>query len=128
VRRLACDAEIVPVVLNGDAMALDVGRSQRFATPDQRRALAAMHRSCVFPGCTRAFTDCEIHHIDPWGDLGPTDLDRLAPLCERHHHLVHEGRTRLQLEADRSITITRPDGTIEHHPTLDRRRPPPRAA
>ena len=38
-RRLACDAHIIPVVLNGDSVPLDVGRSQRLATDDQRRAL-----------------------------------------------------------------------------------------
>ena len=38
-RRLACEADIVPVVLNGRGEALDVGRTQRLATPAQRDAL-----------------------------------------------------------------------------------------
>ena len=51
VRRLCCDANIIPAVLNGDGEPLDVGRSQRLATPAQRRAILAMHRTCGFPGC-----------------------------------------------------------------------------
>jgi hypothetical protein len=31
-RRLACDAHIIPVVLGGDGVVLDVGRSRRLAT------------------------------------------------------------------------------------------------
>jgi hypothetical protein len=47
IRRLACEAEIIPVVLNGRGEALAVGRSQRLATPAQRAALRAMHRTCI---------------------------------------------------------------------------------
>src|SRR5262249_9837856 len=34
-RRLACEAEIVPVILGGQGQALAVGRTQRLATPAQ---------------------------------------------------------------------------------------------
>ncbi len=120
VRRLACDAEIIPVVLGGDGVALDVGRSRRTATWAQRRALRAMHRTCIFPGCTVRFADCEIHHVTPWEHGGTTDLCRLAPACSVHHHLVHEGGWTLTLHPDRTATWTRPDGTVHHHgPTID---------
>jgi hypothetical protein len=112
VRRLCCDASIMPVVLNGTGDTLDVGREQRLATRAQRRALRAMYRSCAHPGCTVRFGDCEIHHVIDWDHHGPTDLANLLPLCSRHHHLVHEGRWHLTLHPDRSITITRPDGTV----------------
>ncbi|MEJ2890930.1 DUF222 domain-containing protein, partial [Actinomycetospora aeridis] len=39
VRRWACDAEIVPVVLGSKSEPLDVGRRQRTATDAIRRAL-----------------------------------------------------------------------------------------
>ena len=44
VRRLACDAQVIPIVLNGQGVVLDEGRAKRTATPEQRRALRAMHR------------------------------------------------------------------------------------
>jgi hypothetical protein len=49
VRRLCCDADLIPIVLGGDGVVLDVGRARRLATPDQRRALAAMYAWCGHP-------------------------------------------------------------------------------
>ncbi len=113
VRRMCCDAEVLPIVLNGEGRALDVGRSSRTVTAGQRQALRAMHRTCIRPECTVPFDACRIHHVD-WfePDLGPTDLANLAPLCERDHHLVHEGAWVLTLTPDRVATWIRPDGVI----------------
>jgi len=117
VRRHACDAEIIPVVLDGEGRPLDVGRSQRLATCEQRIALRAMYRTCGIDGCNTNFDRCEIHHVLEWtADQGPTDLRYLVPLCDHHHHRAHEGRWRLQLDPDtRDLTVTYPDGT--HHST-----------
>jgi hypothetical protein len=122
VRRLCCDANIVPVVLNGAGETLDVGRSSRTATRAQRQALRAMHRSCVHPDCTVTFDACRIHHIKWWTEHnGPTDLDNLVPLCAQHHHDVHEGRWTLAMTSERYVTWTRPDGTKFHQgPTIHR--------
>ncbi len=112
-RRLLCDCEVLPVVLGSRGEALDAGRSSRTVTRSQRRALRAMYRTCASPDCTVAFGVCRIHHLRWWWrDLGPTDLDNLIPLCERHHHLVHEGGWTLTMTADRVTTWTRPDGTV----------------
>jgi hypothetical protein len=94
VRRLACDAEIIPIVLGGDSKVVDVGRARRLATADQRRALRAMHMSCTAPDCQVRFGDCDIHHLKEWREGGATDLVNLIPLCSRHHHLIHEGQWR----------------------------------
>lgn len=127
-RRLCCDAEIIPTVLGGDGRILDHGRSRRTASPEQRQALRAMHRGCAHPDCNIGFDACRIHHIRWWWrDTGPTDLDNLLPLCERHHHLVHEGGWTLTMTPDRIATWTRPDGTVHHTGTTIDRKPPPRA-
>ncbi len=123
VRRLCCDAEIFPSVLGADGVVLDQGRGVRTANRDQRRALAAMHASCAFPSCDAAFDICRIHHVRFWWEhLGRTDIDNLLPLCERHHHLVHEGGWRLTMTPDRIATWLRSDG-FRHHlgQTVDRR-------
>jgi hypothetical protein len=88
-RRIACDAEILPAVLDGTCEVLDLGRAARSATPAQRRALALHYRGCAFPGCTRPPSWCSAHHVIHWSAGGPTDLDNLIPLCERHHTVVH---------------------------------------
>jgi hypothetical protein len=122
IRRLCCDAEIIPTMLDGDSEVLDEGRSKRTASRPQRRALRAMHRGCAHPDCNIGFDACRIHHIRWWWrDLGRTDLDNLLPLCERHHHLVHQGGWTLTMTPDRISTWQQPDGTTHHHgPTIDR--------
>ncbi|MDQ3738388.1 MAG: HNH endonuclease [Actinomycetota bacterium] len=125
VRRLACEATIIPICLGGDPARLDVGREARFANRAQRRALRAMYRSCGHPGCDVAFDRCDIHHVDAWEHFGPTDLANLIPLCSRHHHTVHEGGWTLILAADRTITLHRPDSTLAYQGDTTSRRPTP---
>ena len=110
VRRMACEAQIIPVVLDGRSVVLDEGRSKRLATFEQRIAIEAMQATCSHPDCTVTIDDCRIHHLDPWSSGGATDLDALAPLCEPHHHLVHEGGWSFTMTQDRTATWTRPDG------------------
>jgi hypothetical protein len=109
-RRMACDADIIPIVLNGDGVVLDQGRAKRLATLEQRIALQAMQTTCSHPDCTISIDDCRIHHLTPWKLGGRTDLADLAPLCEPHHHLVHEGGWTLTITPNRTATWTRPDG------------------
>ena len=80
-----------------------------------------MHRTCVGRGCEVPFDQCQIHHVRFWRNDGTTDIDNLAPLCSRHHHLAHEGGWTLTMTPDRYITWTRPDGTIDYQGTsIDR--------
>ncbi|MGO1975382.1 MAG: DUF222 domain-containing protein, partial [Propionibacteriaceae bacterium] len=58
VRRLACDADVIPVVLGKDSEVLDVGRTQRLVTSGIRKALVVRDRGCVFPGCDQPPTRC----------------------------------------------------------------------
>jgi hypothetical protein len=122
VRRLCCDATIAPFVIGSNGAVLDAGRTERTANRHQRRALRAMHRTCAHPECSVVFDACRIHHVVWWADhAGPTDLNNLLPLCEQHHHLVHEGHWTLELDAGRIATWKRPDGTEFHvGPTIDR--------
>jgi hypothetical protein len=110
VRHLACDADIIPIVLNGNSVVLDQGRSKRLATTQQRRAIEAMQTTCSHPDCTVTIDDCRIHHLNPWSQGGATDLCELAPVCEPHHHLIHEGGWTLTITPDRIATWTKPDG------------------
>jgi hypothetical protein len=87
VRRLACEAAIVPIVLNSAGEVLDCGRDVRVANRAQRRAMRAMYRTCGYPGCDVAFDRCDIHHVIAWLQHGSTDLDNLLPL-----RLSHESR------------------------------------
>lgn len=110
--RMLCNGTVVPILIGGDGVALNVGRGQRMANRAQRRALRAMYRSCAFHGCDVAFNRCEIHHLQPWELGGSTDLDNLLPLCSRHHHVVHDDGWSLELASDRRLTIRQRDGSV----------------
>ncbi|SDS14231.1 HNH endonuclease signature motif containing protein [Actinopolymorpha singaporensis] len=90
IRRMACDANIIPVVLGGNGEILDIGTADRFFTEPQRRALAIRDGShCHFPGCHVPERRCIAHHITAWEDFGPTDLANGVLLCKTHHTYVH---------------------------------------
>ena len=40
---------------------------------------------CVFPHCTRAARWCDLDHVIPHAQGGPTTTSNLALLCRRHH-------------------------------------------
>ena len=89
IRRLACDAEIIPAVLGSHSEPLDVGRTRYPVTPAIWTALTIRDRHCAFPGCDRPPVMCHAHHIRHWADRGKTKLDNLVLLCGHHHRVVH---------------------------------------
>lgn len=89
IRRLACDADVIPAVLGSRSELLDLGRRTRLFTPGQRAALWIRDKQCTYPGCTVPAPWTEAHHITPWFQDGTTDLHNAALLCGRHHTLVH---------------------------------------
>jgi hypothetical protein len=96
VARLACDATIHHAVVNGVGQVLNLGRTERLFNRAQRRALAARDKGCRVPGCGMPASWCEAHHINPWDDGGPTDIDWGILVCVYHHHEIHAGRLRVE--------------------------------
>ena len=84
---------------------LAVGFAQRYATKGQRAALAVRDGSgCAHPGCTVPGWRCVAHHIRPWDQGGPTNLENLVLLCRFHHRRVHLGRLRVVWVDGRATT------------------------
>ena len=92
VRQLACDADIIPVVLGSAGEILDVGRGVRLFTRGQRRALWHRDGTCTYPGCDLPAGWVQAHHLVHWVDGGRSDLANAALLCQRHHTQVHDER------------------------------------
>ena len=90
VRRLACTAGIIPVVLGGNSEILDVGHLSRFFTPAQQRAMRLRDQRCRAEGCTVPAVWCEAHHLKPWSLGGRTDLADGVLFCAWHHHRAHD--------------------------------------
>ncbi len=124
VRRLCCDAEVIPAVLGSTGEVLDVGRSSRLVTPAIWKALVARDRHCRFPGCRRPPLMCHAHHVWHWIDGGPTCLDNLILLCGHHHRLVHAGPWRVEREPSGETVFVPPRGATRDR--LVTPRPPPR--
>ena len=125
--KLAAEAKILPAIFNTDGDPLWLGRAQRHASTGQRIALAARDGGCV--NCAAPAEGTEPHHIKWHSHGGPTDIDNLALLCERCHHLIHDdgwqlhrnnGQLRLQPPAPRS---TRARPRHDTHPQRDNPRP-----
>lgn len=105
-RRLACTAKIIPAVLGGAGLPLDLGRSRRLFNATQRQAMAVRDRTCRAEGCDIPATWCEAHHLHPWEHGGRTDIKDGVLLCSHHHHRVHDACHR---------TERLPNGDVRFH-------------
>jgi len=99
IRKIACDADIIPVLLGTEGRVLDIGRTSRLFPPHIRKAITARDKGCTFPGCTIPAPWCEAHHIDYWSHGGPTSTDNGVLLCSHHHHLIHKEQWTIQTRA-----------------------------
>ena len=98
-------------LFDGNGLPLWHGRRTRTVTPQQWRMLIARDRGCVL--CAASPGHCHAHHIIPWTApaKGPTDIDNLVLVCNRHHHHIHQ----------HNLTLTRaPDGQWSTHTSTGR--------
>ncbi|MGQ0464565.1 MAG: DUF222 domain-containing protein [Sporichthyaceae bacterium] len=114
VRRIACDANLHSLHVDGNGIPLKLGRSQRFASPSQWLALVARDGGCVGPGCTRPPEWTQAHHIDYWENLGPTDLENLCLVCDHHHDQVHHGGWEIWMSEDGHPEFVPPEHLDPH--------------
>lgn len=116
VRRLACDAEIIPMILGGPGGSADIGRCHRTVPLRLRRLLIARDRHCRWPGCSEPPSRCDAHHVHHWIDGGPTDLDNLVLLCHTHHHYLHQHGHKMIPQPDGTWTTTQTTNTAPATP------------
>jgi len=95
---------------------LDAAEAGPAIPPHLRRAATARHAHCAFPGCDQPSSVCQIHHLIPRSEGGPTALHNLVPLCAFHHLIViHRWGWTLRLKPDGTTTATSPDGRRTYH-------------
>ena len=100
VRRIACDAALIPAVLGTGGEVLDWGRERRLFTPAQVKRLWLRDGGCTYPGCATPAQWCDAHHLTHWADGGPSDLANAALLCGHHHTVVHQRRLAGQVRTE----------------------------
>ena len=92
VQELICPGGYQQVLLggngNGNGSVLYLGTTLRCFTAKQRAAIAARDDGCIIPGCTIPARWCEVHHVIPWQQNGPTNIDNGTLLCWYHHHTI----------------------------------------
>jgi hypothetical protein len=96
------------------------GTTRRRPTASQRRAVEAMHATCVFPGCRMPAADCDLDHRRDWAKGGPTTIGNLGPLCKYDHRIKHVAGWRYRIGSDGQVEWTSKLGHT--YPTA---RPPP---
>lgn len=89
--RMASHAHHYLVLFDEQERPLQLRRTKRIASEDQRIVLIAADRGCSFPGCTRPATWSQVHHVREWADGGNTDIEDLTFGCDQHHRLVGSG-------------------------------------
>lgn len=87
-RHAVCNAGTQRMVIGDDGRIVQLGSPQRTFTPQQRRAIIARDGECIIPGCHMPASWCEIHHVTPHADGGPTHTDNGVPLCWWHHRTI----------------------------------------
>ena len=108
VRRLACAAGFIPMVLDGESVPLDLGREKRLFDKHQALALDQVFGGCAAATCDRPPAWVEYHHDRSWAAGGTTDLANGLPLCPPHHHMA---------DHPESWAMHRqPDGQVRFHP------------
>ncbi|MEU6133926.1 DUF222 domain-containing protein, partial [Nocardioides sp. NPDC047086] len=106
-RRMACNADLVPVVLGTDSEILDLGRTARLAHPIQHRALRLRDKGCQAEDCDAPAAWTEAHHLQPWSEGGRTNLANMVLLCPSDHRRIHDTNYTHERLPDGRIRFTR---------------------
>ena len=88
VKQYTCNGGTQTVVFGDDGRIIELGSPERCFTAQQRRAIALRDGECSIPGCHIPAAWCEIHHVDPAENGGPTHTDNGALICWFHHRTV----------------------------------------
>ena len=123
-RRLAAEAQIIPMVLGGDSEILDLGVTQRLFSKAQKIAMAERFGGCAWRNCQLPPSHTEAHHVVWWGRSGDSNLQNGVLLCSKHHHEVHRNNWMIEVRGDVPWFI--PPSTIDPRRTARRGGKPPR--
>jgi hypothetical protein len=111
VRRLCDDADLQLLLTDGHTI-LGITAPTPSIPTRLREAVHARDQGCRFTGCRAPIAWCDLHHVTPREDGGPTVIENLVALCRRHHTAITTGRWTLTMTADGTVTLRR--GRITH--------------
>jgi hypothetical protein len=120
-RAMAVDVGVIPLVMGGGSLPLDLGRIKRLYSTEQRIALGERDQGCAM--CPTVLARCNAHHIRFWSRDGRTDLRNGVMLCVSCHHRVHDYGWLIEVDEHDDVWFTPPASTDP-----ERRRQPARSA
>lgn len=88
VRHMMCTGGTQAITFDDRGRIIRLGSPERCFTPHQRRAILLRDGGCSIPGCRVPSSWCEIHHVIPDVDGGPTHPDNGVLLCWFHHRTI----------------------------------------
>jgi hypothetical protein len=80
-----CAAKVYLQTWDEERGTVSLRTENRFANKHQLTALAARDQGCTFPDCEVPPVYCEAHHMVPYSQGGPTDINGMTLLCGFHH-------------------------------------------
>ncbi|GAA1481532.1 HNH endonuclease signature motif containing protein [Gordonia sinesedis] len=117
-RHVACDSAVTEVVVDGQSVPLDVGRTRRLCPTSLRKAVGVRDGGrCIKCGAPGSWS--HVHHMVHWADGGTTCLDNCCLLCPSCHADVHAHGWEVVLGLDRHPWLVPPESVDP------RRRPQP---
>ena len=93
------EADVERVVFDGEDRVLGVGARRRFFSGADRRAVEVRARECASPMCDVPAEDCEVDHVVPFAEGGPTVPENGRLACGFHNRL-RPGASRPRPEVD----------------------------
>jgi hypothetical protein len=88
VKQFLCTGGTQKIRFDSDGRIIELGSPQRCFTPAQRKAITLRDGGCLIPGCSIPAAWCEIHHVTPDAEGGPTHTDNGVLLCWFHHRSI----------------------------------------
>lgn len=110
-RQMLCTGGIQTVVLDDAGRIMQLGSPERCFTPHQRRAITVRDGGCLIPGCSVPAAWCEIHHVVPDVDGGPTHPDNGVLVCWFHHRTIETSGWAIRMI--RGVPHIRPPGWLD---------------
>jgi Domain of unknown function (DUF222)/HNH endonuclease len=94
------------------SLPLDLGTETDTIPAHLRRAVIRRDQHCTFAGCLQPPQACQVHHLTPRSQGGPTSLQNCGLACTFHHLIaIHRWGWKLVLNPDGTRTTISPDGT-----------------
>ena len=109
---LSCNARLTGVVYDRKGKPIWRAESCRTATEAQRQILLARYGGCFH--CAAHPALCQIHHIRPVSQGGPTRISNMVPVCWDCHQRIHHHKW--QIRTTNGAHTLHPPGQLHHGP------------